>query len=90
MTEAFTTHTELAATWDKKADTVAKSFLETWICRHWVHAIIVSDRGKEFLNATMKKLYEFTGMDFFIPSSVKSSRWDVQQVNDQILIQYAE
>ena len=55
MTDAFSKYTELAAICDKKADTVAKVFFEHWICRHGVPAVIVSDRGKEFLNDTMKK-----------------------------------
>ena len=63
MTDAFSKYTELAAICDKKADTVAKVFFERWICRHGVPAMIVLDRGKEFLNDTMKKLWEFTGMD---------------------------
>ena len=42
---------------------MAKAFFERWICRHGVPAMIVSDRGKEFLNDTMTKLCEFVGMD---------------------------
>ena len=63
MTDAFSKYTELVAICDKKADTVVKVFFERWICRPGVPAMIVSDRGKEFLNDTMKKLCEFMGMD---------------------------
>ena len=50
ITDAFSKYTELAAIPDKTAVTVARSFFENWICRHGVPRIIISDRGKEFLN----------------------------------------
>ena len=55
MTDAFSKYTELAVIEDKKAETVARVFFESWICRHGVPILIVSDRGKDFLNETMKK-----------------------------------
>ena len=48
---------------------MAKLFFKHWICRYGVPAVIVSDRGKEFLNDTMKKLCEFMGMDHSLTSS---------------------
>ena len=36
LTDAFSKYTELAAIEDKKAETVAKAFFESWICRHVV------------------------------------------------------
>jgi len=62
MTDAFSKYTELSAIIDKTAETVAKSFFEHWICRHGVPRIIVSDRGKEFLNSVMKDLTELMGI----------------------------
>ena len=63
MTDTFSKYTELAAICDKKAETVGKVFFEHWICQHGVPFVIVLDRGKEFLNDTIKKLCEFMGMD---------------------------
>ena len=63
ITDAFTKYTELAALEDKRTDTVAKDFFESWVCRHGVPTSIVSDQGKEFLNETMKKLCEMLGVD---------------------------
>ena len=62
ITDAFTKYTELVAIVDKKADTVALAFFEHWICRHGVPRVIVSDRGKEFLNSVMKDLTDFMGI----------------------------
>ena len=44
MTDAFSKYTELAAIEDKKAETVARAFFESWICWHGVPILIVSDR----------------------------------------------
>ena len=63
MTDAFSKYTELAAIPDKTAVSVARAFFEHWICRHGVPQLIVSDRGKEFLNSTMKHLCELMGLD---------------------------
>ena len=74
MTETFSKYTELAVIEDKKAETVARAFFESWICRHGVPILIVSNWGKEFLNKTMKKLCELLGINhnptsFYHPQS---------------------
>ena len=46
-----------------------KAFFESWICKHGVPFLIVSDRGKEFLNETMKKLCELLSIDHNSTSS---------------------
>jgi transposase InsO family protein len=63
ITDAFSKYTELVAIKDKSAETVARAFFESWICRHGVPRVIVSDRGKEFLNNMMKDLCDFMGID---------------------------
>ena len=63
MTDTFSKCTELAAIEDKRAETVGKAFFKSWLCRHGVPILIGSDRGKEFLNETMKKLCEWLGID---------------------------
>ena len=60
ITDAFSKYTELAAIPDKTAVTVARSFFENWICRHGVPRIIISDRGKEFLNKVMVDSVSYT------------------------------
>ena len=42
---------------------MAKAFFESWVCHHGVPTTIVSDRVKEFLNETLKKLCEMLGVD---------------------------
>ena len=69
MTDSFSKYTELAAIEDEKAETAARAFFEPWICRHGVPILIVSDRGKEFLNEAMKKLCELLGIDHNATSS---------------------
>ena len=69
ITDAFTKYTELVALEDKRAETVAKAFFEAWVCRHGVPTSIVFDRGKEFLNETMKNLCEMLGVDHSPTSS---------------------
>ena len=88
MTDAFSKYTELAAICDKKADTVAKAFFEHWICRHGVPAMIVSDRGKEFLNDTMKKLCEFMGMDHNPTSSYHPQSNAQAETYNKTMIRY--
>ena len=63
MTDAFSKNTELAAIPDNTAVSVARAFFENWICRHGVPQLIVSDRGREFLNLTMSHLCELMGLD---------------------------
>ena len=69
ITDAFTKNTELVALEDQRAETVAKAFFEAWVCRHGVPTSIFSDRGKQFLNETMKKLCEMLGVDHSPTSS---------------------
>ena len=71
ITDALTKYTELVALEDKRADTVARAFFESWVCRHGVPTSIVYDRGKEFLHETMKKLCEMLGVDHS-PTSLSS------------------
>ena len=40
---------------------MARAFFERWICRFGVPTAIVSDRGKEFLNAVMQDLTKRLG-----------------------------
>ena len=88
MTDIFSKFTELAAICDKKAETVAKVFFEHWICRHGVPAVIFSDRGKEFLNDTMKKLCEFMGMDHNPTSSYHSQSNAQAETYNKTMIRY--
>ena len=48
---------------------MARAFFESWVCRHGVPTSFVSDRGKEFLNETLKKLCEMLGVDHSPTSS---------------------
>ena len=53
ITDAFSKYTKLVPIHNKEATTIARAFFEKWICRFGVPAVIVSDRGKEFLNKVM-------------------------------------
>ena len=61
ITDAFTKYTELVPLHNKEASTVARAFFERWICMFGVPTAIVSDRGKEFLNAVMQDLTKWLG-----------------------------
>ena len=63
ITDAFTKYTELVPLLNKEAATVARAFFERWICRFGVPTVIISDRGKEFLNEVMKDLTQWLGID---------------------------
>ena len=56
MTDAFTKYTELAAIPDKKAETIAQTFFERWVCRYSVPKVIVTDNGREFANKVVDDL----------------------------------
>ena len=49
---------------NKEASTIARAFFERWICRFGVPTAIVSDRGKEFLNAVMQDLTKWLGANY--------------------------
>ena len=61
ITDAFTKYTELVPLHNREASTVARAFFERWICRFGVPIVIVSDRGKEFLNSVMQDLTKWLG-----------------------------
>ena len=61
ITDAFTKYTELVPLLNKEAPTVARAFFERWICRFGVPTVIVSDRGKESLNAVIQDLTKWLG-----------------------------
>ena len=92
ITDDFTKYTELVAIEDKKADTVVKAFFESWVCQHGVPTAIVSDRGKEFLNKTVKKLCEMLGVDHSPTSSYhpqSNAPADLQQDYDLMSFEHA-
>ena len=88
MTDAFSKYTELSAIHDKRAETVAKSFFEHWICRHGVPRVIVSDRGKEFLNSVMKELCEFMGITHDATSSYHPQSNAQAETYNKTMIRY--
>jgi len=62
ITDGFTKYTELVALPDKSAESCARALFERWICRFGVPSVLVSDRGREFLNETVKQMTEYLGM----------------------------
>ena len=62
ITDAFTKYTELVPLLNKEASTVARAFFERWICRFGVPTVIISDRGKEYLNVVMQYLTKWLGV----------------------------
>ena len=62
MTDGFTKYTELVAIPNKSAETCARALFERWICRFGVPAVLVSDRGREFLNDTVNQMTEYLGV----------------------------
>ena len=63
MTDAFSKYTEMVAIMDKSAETVAKAFLERWICRFSAPTMIVTDQGKEFCNKILRRICELWEID---------------------------
>ena len=57
-----TKYTELVAIPNKSAETCARALFERWICRFGVPAVLVSDRGREFLNDTVNQMTEYLGV----------------------------
>ncbi|ELR14136.1 integrase core domain containing protein [Acanthamoeba castellanii str. Neff] len=47
---------EAVALPNKKADTVARAFVEHVVCRHGAPESLLSDRGKEFMNRVLKEV----------------------------------
>ena len=58
MTDAFTKYAELACLLDKTAQTVARAFLDRWICRFSAPVMVVTDQGKEFCNKILARVCE--------------------------------
>ena len=63
MTDAFTKYAELTAILDKTAETVARAFLERWLCRFSAPVMLVTDQGKEFCNNVLKTVCELWDID---------------------------
>ena len=84
MTDAFSKYTERAAILDKKAN----AFFESWICRHGVPILIVSDRRKYFLHKTMKKLCELLGIDHNPTSSYHIQSNEQAETYNKTMIRY--
>ena len=61
--DAFMKYTELVPLLNKEATTVARAFRERWIYRFGVPTVIISDRGKDFLNAVMQDLTKWLGVN---------------------------
>ena len=49
---------------DLNTDTVASSFLSTWVCRFGIPSQIVTDRGSQFTSAVFTSLCKFLGSRF--------------------------
>ena len=79
---------KLAAIPDKTAVTVARSFFENWICRHGVPRIIISDRGKEFLNKVMVDLCDFMGITHTATSSYHPQSNSQAETYNKTMIRY--
>ena len=74
ITNAFTKYTELVPLHNKEVS------FERWICRFGVPTAIVSDRGKEFMNAVMQDLTKWLGANHnktspYHPQTNASAKW---------------
>ena len=56
ITDAFTKYAVITAIKNKEAATVAEAIFTEWVCRLGIPKEILSDQGKEFINATLKEL----------------------------------
>ena len=88
ITDSFSKYTELAAIPDKTAVTVAKAFFESWICRHGVPVMIISDRGKEFLNSVMVDLCGYLGINHNATSSYHPQTNSQAETYNKTMIRY--
>lgn len=60
--DAFTKYAEIAAIENKEAKTVARCFLERYICRFSCPERVVSNCGMEFCNKIMVELFKLMGI----------------------------
>ena len=88
ITDSFSKYTELAAIPNKTAETVAKAFFESWICRHGVPVMIISDRGKEFLNSVMVDLCGYLGINHNATSSYHPQTNSQAETYNKTMIRY--
>ena len=63
ITDTFAKYTELVSLLNKETSTIARAFCERWICHFGVPTVIISDPGKEFLNAIMQDLTKWLGVN---------------------------
>ena len=63
MTDAFTKYAEVASLTDKSALSVARAFLERWICRFSSPCMMVTDQGKEFCNKVLNHVCRLWDID---------------------------
>jgi hypothetical protein len=58
---------------DMTAQTVARAFLNSWICRYGVPKRLISDRGSQFLSALFGQMCKFLGIANFTTTAYRPS-----------------
>ena len=64
----FSRYPEAVAIPDQSAETVAKAFIDTVICRHGVPKVILTDRGTNFTSRLMQRVCELLGTQMVFTS----------------------
>jgi hypothetical protein len=57
ITDAWSKYAEIGAIKNKKAETVARAFVDLWVANHGTPELVVTDRGKEFVSKATDELF---------------------------------
>ena len=67
---AFSRYAKMVAVPSKDAQTVARAFVDCWVCTFGVPLVVVSDNGTEFLNEVMGAALNFMGTEHRTTSAI--------------------
>ena len=63
LTDAYSKYARFVAIPNKEPETVAQAIFTEWICRYGCMAVLVSDRGVEFISKLNQELYKWLKID---------------------------
>jgi transposase InsO family protein len=90
MTDAYSKYAVLATLENKEAATVAKAVFEKWICCYGCPKQIVSDRGAEFVNTTIRILYTAFGIKTTLTSAMHPQTNSTCESFNRTIIKYLQ
>ena len=88
LTDAYTKFARFVAIRNKEPETVAEAIFNEWICQYGCMAILVSDRGTEFISRLNQELYTLLKIDKRATSPLHPQANSAAEVINKSIISY--